>query len=68
MNSLPSKCTPGYQLSGSTGAFGAAPVAHGAGMRWVRLGRDAVVVRMQKLIVTTDVPGATSALSFVRRP
>ena len=67
MRILLSKCTPGYQLSGGSGAFTAERIAdHAAQVQWKRRGLNATAMRVQTVV--TDVPGSMSALSFVRRP
>jgi len=59
-------CAPGYHLSGDGRAF-TAKRWNAMGVNRIqreRLGRSAVA---QFPTVITDVPGSTSALSFVRR-
>jgi hypothetical protein len=61
-------CAPGYPLSGDDRAITAErPMAMGVNrIQRERLGSNAAVTHVQT--VFTDVPGSTSALSFVRRP
>jgi hypothetical protein len=63
------ECIPGYPVSGDNRAFTAMDKASlwGTRIQRVRMSRT-VAAAAHKLVVTTDVPGAMSACSLVRRP